>query len=111
MPHVAAGQLTVSSGTDHVPGDQAAPPVGSAAGFIADNGETRLLQDFSDRSPSLRREGDSFSPNGTRLVHRFFLLSLQALTPETAPSGHVAAKVVWQDHARCRKTGGFDIVA
>lgn len=52
MTHVAAGQLAVSSGTDHAVGDQAAPPVVSAAGFMIDNRETGLLQDVSDRSAS-----------------------------------------------------------
>lgn len=64
VTHVAAGQLAVSSSTDHAAGDQAAPPVVFAAGFVADNGETSLLQDVSNRSPSLRKE-DSFSPNET----------------------------------------------
>lgn len=32
VTHVAAGQLSVSSGTDHAAGDQAAPPVVPAAG-------------------------------------------------------------------------------
>lgn len=50
--HVAAGQLAISSSTDHAAGDQAAPPVVSAAGFVADNRETGLLQDVSNRSPS-----------------------------------------------------------
>lgn len=69
MTHVAAGQLAVSSGTDHAGGDQAAPPVVPAAGVVADNGETGLLQDVSNRSPSWRKEEDSFSPN--RTVNRF----------------------------------------
>lgn len=68
---VAAGQLAVSSGTDHAGGDQAAPPVVSAAGLMADNREKGLLQNVSDRSPSLRKVEDSFSPNGAFSVHRF----------------------------------------
>lgn len=106
--HVAAGQLAVSSGTDHAAGDQAAPPVVSAAGFVADNRETGLLQDVSNRSPSWREEEDSFSPNRTRpSTHSFWFC---ALTPETAPSGHVAGRIVGQDFTRCGKTGGHDRV-
>lgn len=52
VTYVAAGQLAVSSGTHHAAGDQAAPPVGSAASVMADNRETGLLQDVSNRSPS-----------------------------------------------------------
>lgn len=108
MTHVAAGQLAVSSGTDHAAGDQAAPPVVSAAGFVADNRETGLLQDVSNRSPSWRKEEDSFSPNRTCPSTDSFWF--QALTPETAPSGHVAGGIVLQDFTRCRQTGGHDRV-
>lgn len=104
--HVAAGQLAVSSGTDHAAGDQAAPPVVSAAGLVADNREAGLLQDVSDRPPSWRKEEDSFSPNRTCPSTDSFCF--RALTPETAPSGHVAGRIVGQDFARRGKTGGHD---
>lgn len=35
----------------------------------------------------------------------------EALTPETAPSGHIAGRIVWQDFARCGKTCGHDGVS
>lgn len=106
--HVAAGQLAVSSGTDHAAGDQAAPPVVSAAGLVVDNRETGLLQDVSNGSPSWRKEEDSFSPN--RTCPSTDPSWLRALTPETAPSGHVAGGIVGQDFTRCGKTGGHDRV-
>lgn len=54
--HVAASQLSVSSSTDHVAGDQAAPPVVLGAGVVVDHGEEGLLQDFSNGTSSFRRE-------------------------------------------------------
>lgn len=41
--HIAASKLSVSSSTDHVVGDQAAPPVTPGAGRVADHREQSLL--------------------------------------------------------------------
>lgn len=54
--HVAASQLSVSSCTDHVVGDQAAPPVRLGAVGVADHREEGLLQDVSDGTSSFKRE-------------------------------------------------------
>lgn len=56
--HIAASQLSVSSGTDHVVGDQAAPPVTPGASGLADHREQGLLQDVSNRTSSFGREQD-----------------------------------------------------
>lgn len=58
LTHVAAGQLAVSSGTDHVVGHQAAPPVGSVAGGLANHREKGLLQDVSDGTSGFKRESN-----------------------------------------------------
>lgn len=54
--HVAASQLSVSSGTDHAGGDQAAPPVALGAGGVVDHREEGLLQDVGNRTSSFGRE-------------------------------------------------------
>lgn len=56
LTHIAAGQLAISSSTDHASGDQAAPPVIPGAGGVTDHREKGLLQDVSDRASSFRRE-------------------------------------------------------
>lgn len=54
--HVAASQHSVTSGADHVVGDQGAPPVGPLAGGHANHRQAGLLQDVSNGTSSFGRE-------------------------------------------------------
>lgn len=56
VTHVAASQHSVTSSTDHVVGDQGAPPVGPCAGAHANHGQAGLLQDVSNGTSSFGRE-------------------------------------------------------
>lgn len=68
LTHVAAGQLAISSSTDHVGGDKAAPPVTPGAGRVTDHREKGLLQDVGNRTSSFRRE-QSFQIQGCSQDH------------------------------------------
>ena len=56
VTHIAAGQVSGSSSTDHAVGDQAAPPVGPVAGGLSHHREEGLLQDVSDGTSSFTQE-------------------------------------------------------
>ena len=56
MTHIAASQVSISSGTDHVVGDQAAPPVRLGAVGVANHRQESLLQDVSDGASSCTGE-------------------------------------------------------
>lgn len=56
LTHVAARHNTISTSTDHVCGDQIAPPVRPGTGAVINNRKKSLLHDVSNRASSFRGE-------------------------------------------------------